>query len=202
MHQYAYLGPVRTQAKRIAWKHLKSLVPKDWLAGDPSESDLVIRCRFGRHVSEIHVVGMDRPERFEGDQWDGVVEDEASDQKADIHLSVRPALAHRKGWWWKIGVPKRQGSGAPKYRQACQDGIKFLDDPTSEYATFSWPSWDILPSEEIEQLKRDLSPKDFREQVGGEWQSAGGAAFYCYDEDVHFGLPAHLKYDPTRPLIV
>lgn len=212
-HMYAYLGPTRQWAKRVAWDHLKSLVPPSWYAKPPSESDLVIYVDINGHKSELHVIGMDKPARFEGDQWDGVVEDEASDQKPNIHLSVRPAIAFKQGWWWKIGIPKRQGSGAPAYRAMCKDGINNLrwyeemlakagDDGAvdcPDVLTYSWPSWDILPQSEVDDMRRRMDPKDFNEQVGGQWENIGGAAFYCFEPDVHV---RECAYDPTLPLIV
>lgn len=192
-HLYAYLGPTRSWAKRVAWDHMKSLVPKEWVT-NISDSDLIIKTIFG---SEIHVIGMDRPARFEGDQWDGVVEDEASDQKPNIHLSIRPAIAFKRGWWWKIGIPKRQGQGAPAYRKLCQLGMSG-DDPNT--VTYSWPSWDILPREEVDDMRRKMDPKDFNEQVGGQWEAIGGAAFHQFEKAVH--ASGGISLDPNIPIIV
>lgn len=195
-HFYGYLCPTRPQAKRVAWNHLKALVPRDWLLGRPYESDLIIRCRFKDHRAELHVLGMDRPERSEGNPWDGLVVDESSDQPADLDVSIRPALADHQGWEWDIGVPKRQGKGAPNYRRKCERGLRG-DDPNC--ATFSWPSWDILPADEVERLRNDLDEKDFLEQIGGQWQDIGGSAFYAFDEDAN---TRKVSYDPSRPIFV
>jgi hypothetical protein len=61
-------APTRDQAKRIFWNDFKRLVPKPWIDGRPSESDLRIVTRWG---AELWVVGLDRPERIEGTSWDG-----------------------------------------------------------------------------------------------------------------------------------
>jgi hypothetical protein len=202
LYRYAFLAPTRPQGKQIAWRHLKRLVPEHWLAGRPYEGDLMMRCIFKDyetghvHESELWVIGMDRPQRFEGSPWDGVVEDEASDQREDIHLAIRPALADTGGWWWKIGVPKRKGTGARGFRKQCQFAESGIDPV---YANFTWPCWDILPSSEVEQLKKDLDPKDFAEQAGGQWQDIGGAAFYQFNKVVNV---RPCTYDPTRPILV
>lgn len=198
-HRYAYLGPTREQAKRIAWEELKALVPTHWLNGQPSESDLCIRIAVmyatGLHKAELWVIGMDKPQRFEGKQWDGVFEDEASDQKPTIHRSVRPALSQRKGWWWKGGVPKRQGIGAKKFNEFFERGL----NGNANYASFRWSSDTVLTAEEIEQAKEDLDDKDYNEQYGAEDVSASGAAFHNFDKNVHV---RQVVYDPNKPIYV
>lgn len=199
VHRYAYLGPTREQAKKIAWETLKALVPRHWLEGPPSESHLVIRTAIlyptGLHRAELHVIGMDKPQRFEGKQWDGVFEDEASDQRPTIHLSIRPALSERRGWWWKGGVPKRQGIGARKFKEFAERGLR----GDSNYATFSWSSETVLTNEEIEQAREDLDEKDYNEQYKADWESVSGAAFHQFDTNVHV---RPCTYDSARPIYV
>jgi hypothetical protein len=194
-HRYAFLAPTHRQGKRIAWDDLKALTPREWMLGLPRESELIIRCGFGQHISELHVIGMDLPARLEGPAWDGIVSDESSDQRPKLELSVRPAIDSRNGWWWMIGTPKRQGVGAQQYRMFCERGLAGEQD----WATYAWPSWDIMPAETIEAARRDMDIKDFNEQYGAVWESIGGAAFYAFDADIHV-TPCH--HDPTRPILV
>lgn len=197
-HLYAFLAPTRDQAKRVAWTELKALTPTEWLSAPPSEGELIIRTRFSGHAAELHVIGMDKPQRFEGNQWDGVVVDESSDQKPGVFdLTIRPALTHRRGWCWRQGVPKRQGIGSRDFRAFCELGITGKDP---DVETFTWPSWDILPADEIEAARRNLDEKDFNEQYGAAWESIGGAAFYAFDRSVH--ATRQVPYDPTRPILV
>ena len=114
---YAYCLPTIKRAKRVAWPFIKSLIPPEWLAA-PLNNNMVVRTVFG---SELYVTGLDDPTVIEGDQWDGIVVDEASDQKANWHLSVLPALTHRNGWLWVIGVPKRHGRGAALFKRFYYD---------------------------------------------------------------------------------
>lgn len=190
--RYAYLAPTRDQVKKIAWADFKALVPRHWLLGLPSESELCIRTIFG---TELHLIGMDKPARFEGPAWHGVVSDESSDMRPDIDKSIRPAVDESNGFWWMIGVPKRQGIGAQKYRAYCEKGLRGDDG----WATFSWPSWDILPERTIEAARRDMDLKDFNEQYGAVWESIGGAAFYAFDRAAHVVDRPH---DPNRPILV
>lgn len=185
---YFYAGPTYGQAKRVAWRALKDLVPKNWVQSI-SESDMVIRTIFG---SELHVVGMDKPQRIEGVQWDGGVIDECSDQKPKVFdLTVRPALSHREGWCWRIGVPKRHGVGALEFRSC------FERD--SGWDCYNWPSADILEPDEIEFARQMLDAKDFAEQYEASWVKSGGMAFHAFDPDKHIRPVA---YDETKPIIV
>ena len=53
------------------------------------------------------MVGLDKPERIEGQPWDGGVLDEYANMKAHAWgANVRPALSDRLGWCDLIGVPE------------------------------------------------------------------------------------------------
>lgn len=186
--KYFYALPTFMQAKRVAWQRIKNLVPKHWLASPPSESELVIRTIFG---SELYVVGMDKPQRIEGTQWDGGILDESSDQKPKIFdLTVRPALVERTGWCWRIGVPKRHGIGAADfYAFADRDDVEF----------FTWTSESILTPEEIADAQHTLSKDDYDEQFLAQRIKQRGLCFHAYDDMLNV---RETVYDSTRPLIV
>lgn len=190
--KYFYAGPTYGQVKRIAWDRLRSLIPKGWIRQELS-GDLVIKTVFG---SELWLLGLDSPQRFEGVQWDGGVVDESSDvAPRAFDLSIRPALTERRAWCWRIGVPKRQGIGAAEFRQRYFDYLK-SDDPTT--GSYHWSGEDILDPQEIEDLKRQLDEKDYNEQVRGNWESMGGLCFYSFGEH-NIGV---CNYDPTRIIYV
>src|SRR5262249_38745028 len=157
--------PTYGWAKKVAWDQICSLVPKHWLAGPPSESEMCIETVFG---SKLWVLGLDKPSRIEGVEWDGGVIDESSDQRPNVYgRSVAPALKVRDGWCWRVGAPKRFGPGGQEFRRAFSEGL-------SDGSSFTWPSWDIQPAEVIEELRREMDPKDFAEQIGGNFQDSGG----------------------------
>ena len=191
--KYFYALPTFAQAKLVAWNQLIALIPKHWLRKEPSQSTLIIETIFG---SKLYVVGMDKPAHIEGVQWDGGVVDESSDQKpGGFDRSIRPALTHREGWCWRIGVPKRFGVGAREFRHTFERGVRREADIRS----FTWPSWDILPEAEIRRLQEELDAKDYLEQVGGNWVDAGGAAYYNFDKTLNV---RDIEYDPNKVIIV
>lgn len=190
---YFYALPTRDQAKRVAWEPLKKLVPKEWIVGKPSESELTIRTIFG---STLYLVGMDAPERIEGNQWDGGVIDESCDQKpGSFARSVRPALTHKNGWCWRIGVPKRFGCGAAEFHKFCMDA-QIL--PNHEH--YTWPSWDIMSEAEIASVRRELDEKDFNEQFGASWETVSGLVFHAFSPT--YNVTDIAVYNPSQPIVV
>ena len=191
---YFYALPTREQAKRIAWLPLKNLCPRSWIR-DISESELSISTVFG---SKLYLLGMDKPSRAEGVQWDGGVVDESSDQKPGVFdLTLRPALSHRNGWCDRIGVPKRAGVGAQSFKEFFLRGISGSD---SEIESFAWPSSDIMTAEEIESAKKQLDPRDFNEQYNANWETVGGLVHYGFSDI--FNVDDSLCYNSDLPLLI
>lgn len=186
-------APTRDQAKRIFWKDLKLMVPKWAIKGIPSETELSINLVNG---ASIWVVGMDKPERIEGMPWDGGVLDEFGNMKANAWgANVRPALADRTGWCDFIGVPE----GRNHYYKLDRDARKsVVDDPVnSSWGAFHWVSADVLPAEEIEQMRHDLDPLTFDQEANASFVSFAGRVYYCFNMETHC---QRLPYNPHQPI--
>lgn len=190
---YFYALPTFSQARRVAWKKIKLLIPPEWLRKRPNEAEMIIETIFG---SSLYVVGMDKPQRIEGDQWDGGIIDESCDQRPKAFaLSVRPALSHRNGWCWRIGVPKRYGIGAGEFKEFWQRGM----DGDPEIESFHWPSEDILSEEECKAAQRLLDPRDYNEQYRASWEQVGGCIMYAFDSVLNV---RDVVYNPEVPIVV
>ncbi len=193
--RFFYALPTRDQAKRVAWDKLKALVPLEW---EPKfyESDLIIKTGFN---SELLVIGMDKPQRAEGVPFDGGALDECSDHRPNaFSLSIRPALSDRRGYCRRVGVPKRYGVGSAEFKSFCESHVV---DPDVAY--FTWLSADILPEDEIDSAKRQLSKEDFDEQYGANWLNPAGTIFYAFLDTEDGGNVSRLAhYDPTQPIAV
>lgn len=191
--RYLYVAPTRDQAKHIAWNDLKALCHPHWLAGEPRESELVIRSVWG---SEIHVSGFDKPARIEGVPWDGVVVDESADiRPGAVDKSLRPALADRRGWMWRIGVPKRAGIGAAEFRKICEDRSK-------GYRFFTWSAEDILDPSELAHMAQHLDHKDYDEQIKGLAVSSSSRAFDEFEPEFNVLAGPATQYQPNRTIAV
>lgn len=191
---YFYALPTRDQAKRVAWGPLKALVPRQWLhSRSVNESELSITTVFG---SKLVLLGMDKPQRAEGVQYDGGVVDECSDQRPGMFdLSLMPAFSHRDPWCWRIGVPKRAGVGAKEFKEFFDRGVR--GDPLIE--SFWWPSSDIVDADKIERARSILNEKDFNEQYNASWETVGGLVFYAFSEVLNVDA---VQYVCDLPLLI
>jgi hypothetical protein len=117
-------------------------------------------------------------------------------QAGSVRSDRSPALADRAGWCWRIGVPKRFGTSAPEFRAFCD---ACASGSYADGACFTWPSWDILPAEEVKQARDTLDPKDFNEQFGASWETVGGGIFYAFSREYNV---RPVEYHRDRAIIV
>lgn len=188
-------APTRDQAKKIFWDDLKALVGRDLMLREPSESELTIYTLNG---AEIHVVGLDKPARIEGQPWDGGGLTEMGNMKPTVWpMHVRPALTDRHGWCDVEGVPE----GRNHYHGIHMHALAEMQakGSLSEWGAFTWPSSDILPPEEVEAMRRDLDDLTFEQECNASFISFEGRAYYPFLATTH---TASLKYDERQPLII
>jgi hypothetical protein len=160
MPRYVAAAPTRDQAKRIFWSDLKALVAPEWRATEPSESELIIRLANG---AEIHVLGLDKPERIEGVGWDGGVLDEYANMKPTVWQEhIRPALSDRNGWCDFTGVPEGRNHyyDLDQYAKAQM----LAHGPESEWGSYHWVSALVLPKGEIEAARRHMDALTFAQE--------------------------------------
>ncbi len=177
--KYFYTLPTYNQAKRVAWEKLQALVPPQWLTRHRpiSQVDLTIKTRFG---STLWLLGMDQPQRAEGVQWNGGVNDESSDTKPGVWTtSLLPAMSEFSAWCWRIGVTKRYGIGAQEFNDFCDVGASGED---SNYKFYHWPSADIILPAELEIARRALDERDFNEQYFASREQASGAIYHAFSD--------------------
>lgn len=194
--RFCYAAPTFAQAKAIAWRDLKRMIPKDAMRGKPVETTLTIPLWHG---GELFVTGLDKPERIEGPPLDGIVLDEYGNMKAQTWSEhVRPALStkNRPGWADFIGVPE----GRNHYYDLTQKAkATHLEDPKA-WMVHHWPSWEIIAAEEIEEAKRDLDDLTFNQEYGGEFVLFAGRAYYGFGSYSTGKLRE--RYDPDKPIVV
>jgi hypothetical protein len=183
--QFGAGAPTNAQAIEIYWQDLKDLSPRDQVL-DISESHHKITYKVG---SELHVVGLDKPERTEGKPWDGFVLDEYGNMKADVwDAHLRPALSDRMGWADFIGVPEGKQNHYYTLAEEARKEFLLLGDK-SEYGYYHWPSADILPEGEIEAARRKMHPLVFQQEYGGMFVSFSGVELFEEDKLLQDGKP-------------
>lgn len=188
-------APTRDQAKKIYWDDLKRMAPRFMLDGEPRESDLIIRVQGG---GELHVVGMDKPERIEGQPWDGGVLDEYANMKEEAWAAnVRPALSDRRGWCDLIGVPEGRNHYYEKWL-AAKEMMATAGD-ASEWGAFTWLSSSVLPESEVDAARRDLDPRTYRQEYEASFEGYSGVVYYAFDRAFNV---RPCEYRPELPLHV
>lgn len=181
-------APTRDQAKAIYWNDLKAMIPPAFVR-QVWDGELKI---VMENNAELRVVGMDKPQRIEGQPWDGGILDEFADMKPGVWgENVRPALADRKGWAWLIGVPEGRNHYHKLYMYA-MSGV----DP--DWAGYTWPSRDILDPAEVEAARRQMDELVFQQEFEASFVNFEGRCYYPFTEATHC---APLKYNPKAPLV-
>ena len=175
---YFAAAPTYQQAKRIWWSDLKKLTFSVKHLKPPSESELII---YLPNESQIHVVGLDKPARFEGIPWTGGVIDEIADIKGSaVNENIMPALntvdprrPDYRAWCWFIGVP----DGLDHFYDMAEYA-QTANDP--DWACYHWTSAEILPPEVIEAAKRTMSARQYRQEYEASFEAASGRIYEDY----------------------
>lgn len=175
---YFAAAPTHDQAKKIFWDDLKAFSLSALHPRRPSESDRIIYLPNG---SEIHVVGLDKPQRIEGIPWKGGGIDEFADIKADAwEANILPALntvnpldPDYRAWCWLLGVP----DGLNHYYDLCEQAERGTDP---NFKVFHWKSAEILPLDVIEAMKRAMSAKQFKQEFEASFETASGRIYEDY----------------------
>lgn len=181
--KYFAAAPTRDQAKKIFWDDLKLFTFAVAHPHKPSESDLKI---FLPNGSEIHVIGLDRPERIEGINWTGGGIDEIADIKGEAwEANIYPALntvdprrPDYRAWCWLLGVP----DGLNHYYKMAQYA-ETSNDP--QWGLYHWKSAEILPRDVIEAAKRTMSKKQFLQEFEASFETASGRIYEDYSRLNH-----------------
>jgi len=177
---YYAAAPTHAQAKKIFWKDLKDLSLSVAHQRKPSESELIIYLPNG---SEITVLGLDKPERFEGVPWDGGGIDEFANIKDDAwNYNIYPALntvdprrPDYKPWSWLLGVP----DGLNHYYDLCELAES---EGSGEFGVFHWMTEEIFP-EMAAAAKKVLSKKQYNQEFRASFETASGKIYEDYSRD-------------------
>ena len=181
--RYFIAAPTHAQVKKIYWADMKLLCMTSLAAKAPSETELIIYLDNG---TEIHLIGLDKPQRIEGIVWTGGVIDEIADVKPDAwEANIRPALdtfnptrPDYRAWCWLIGVP----DGLNHYYDMAQYAESGVDP---DWRLFHWTSAEILPQKTIEAAKRQMSAKQYKQEYEASFEGATGRIYEDYSKANH-----------------
>lgn len=191
--RYFIMAPTRQQVKDIYWDKLKELCPPE-VAYEIRETELAIITPWG---SVIRLYGAEAAKRVEGSPWDGGAVDECADVDGgifDAHLI--PALADRKGFLIRLGVPDFNGPGQEEFQKCWNRSLKGSrlsaamkrrkpGDKRFPMVGFEWVSAEVLDPEEIEAMVADMAPAIARQELTASFERPASAAYVEFSSNAY-----------------
>jgi len=171
--RYGYIAPQLKQVKGIAWDYLRRyarMVP----GAVVHEGELSVEFQNG---ARIRLFGADNPDSFRGLYFDGLVLDEKADMKPNLWGEIlRPALADRGGWAIFIGTPKGVNIFSELYYRALKGEPGWAADLRR------WSDTDALTEAEVEQMRREMTPSQFAQEMDCDFAAAVDDALIKLDQ--------------------
>lgn len=169
-----YVAPTYKMARQIVWKKLKNrLSDLNWIE-KTNETELTITLK---NASVIALKGADNYDSLRGVGLDFIVLDEFADISPDAWFEVlRPTLSDTGGKALFIGTPKGIGNWAYEtYQNSLEDN--------KHWASYSFTTVEggNVPESEIEQAKRDLDERTFRQEYLATFETFSGRIYYSFD---------------------
>ena len=166
----AYIAPLYSQAKRVAWdylKHFTSTIP----GREVNESEL--RIDIPQNGSRIQLFGADNPDSLRGMYLDDVVLDEPGQMQGRAWREViRPALSDRNGRALFIGTPGGRGFFWELYQQA-------LRDPEWLVKLYKASESGVIPDAELAATRRSMSAEEYEQEFECSWTAGQRGAYYA-----------------------
>ena len=185
-----YVAPTYKMARQIVWRKLKNkLTDLNWIK-KTNETELSISLVNG---STISLKGADNYDSLRGVGLDFIVLDEFADIDPEAwYETLRPTLSDKQGRALFIGTPKGIGNWAYEIYQNTQD------DPKN-WASFSYTTVEggNVPVEEIEQARKDLDERTFRQEYMATFETFSGRIYYAFDRSLNVR-----KYEGTQPEVI
>jgi phage terminase large subunit len=175
-----YIAPTYGMAKSIAWGELKAMIeplrPAHGIS-KISESDLLIRLTNG---SMIQLKGADYEDSLRGMGLDLAVLDEYAVMKPAVWDEIlRPSIIDRNGKALFIFTPKGYNHAHRLYVQESREPQSWK---SYHFQTIDNPHIDRA---EIEQARRDMDPRAFRQEFCASFEVFGGQVFSDFDRKRH-----------------
>jgi hypothetical protein len=166
--RFAYIAPLRIQAKTVAWDYLK-LFTRAIPGATVNESELRVDMQNG---ARVQLYGADTPDALRGGYLDGVVMDEVAQMSPETWTHVvRPMLADREGWAVFIGTPQGKNAFYNLWEQA-------EHDPSWGRMMHRAQDTGLIAIGELEEARRSMTPEAFAQEFECSFTAAIKGAFY------------------------
>lgn len=196
--RFAYIAPLFTQAKDVAWtylKHFTATIP----GVETNESELRVDMPNG---ARVRLYGADNYDRMRGIYLDGVVLDEYADMDPRAWAEViRPALSDRQGWATFIGTPK----GRNAFYEIMHGGENFAgasNDPDWFSMTLKASETGLVAASELEAMRKVLTPEQYEQELECSFDAAIVGAYYGREMQALEGQKRIMRvpWEPSLPV--
>jgi hypothetical protein len=168
-----YVAPTYRQSKNIVWKKLKNKLQDLRWAEKVNETELTIQLKNG---STISLKGADNHDSLRGVGLDFIVLDEFADISPDAwYETLRPTLSDKQGKALFIGTPKGMNWAYELWNMPQEDPKNWK---SYQYTTIDGGN---VPEDEIEQAKRDLDERTFRQEYMATFETFTGRVYYSFE---------------------
>jgi len=167
-----FIGFTHGHAENVFYPLFQRLLHPSWVSSVASK--LPVRINF-RNGSLIDLVGSTEILQSQGVSYDLVIIDEVGDQDPAVwNQYLQPLLLEHSGTAMLLGTPK--GTHSWVYNE-------IVINPDSDFKIFEGPTIDggIISPANIEQARRNMPERQYRQEILGEWVSSTGLAYSEFD---------------------
>lgn len=197
--RYAYIAPLFSQAKKVAWDYLKQYamtIP----GATANEAELRVdipRPERGDTI-RFQLFGAENPDSLRGMYFDGVCLDEYGDMIPSLWSKVlRPALSDRLGWAIFMGTPKGQNDFYDLYQYAISG-----KDPEWFGALYKASETKIIPQSELDANRAQMSEDEYDQEFECSFLAGITGAYWAKEMGLaeSSGRITRVPYDPAMPV--
>lgn len=187
-----YIGPTNADAIELMWDSLQERLDDHRWRYQPRISKQRFVFSHGRY---IQIIGAEKIRRVRGRKIFKAYLDEVgfySKPLFEVWRALRPALADAKGGCIMGTTPPGKATEAYDFYLQAQSKDRWK---ITHWNTVDNP---FIDPEEVEEAKRDLDEKSFRQEYMATWESFAGMVYYSFDENIH--IKRQPDVDPAFPM--
>lgn len=174
-----YIGPTLQQAYELIWDDIQDRFDElGW-----KYTDAISKRRFEFSKGRmLYVIGAEKIRRVRGHKAWHIFMDEVAffeQPLTKIWEAVRPALSDLRGGATLTTTPNGKNSDAYNFY------LKIVNQEGWKY--FQWYTLDnpYIDPDEIEEARRTMDAKSFRQEYEASWESFEGLAYYSFNDKLH-----------------